>query len=147
MRLRKRFTVSLAGGLAAAFVAAGCGGDDDAPTREEFVADANEICAEANQEVDAQAQDLFGGGEEPSQEEFEEFARDVLAPSVRDQVDQIRDLGAPEGDEDEVTEILDTAEAGADEIAEDPEALTRADSQLAEATRLAGEYGLDRCAE
>ena len=60
----------------------------------------------------------------------------------------IRDLTPPEGDEDQITAIVDAADQGIDEIEADPAALTQGDENpLAEASRLASEYGMKACGQ
>jgi len=72
---------------------------------------------------------------------------DEFLPSVRGQIDDIRDLGFPEGDEDELDSILDDAEDIMDEIEDDPESFVEAEADPFEEinTRLAS-YGITSCA-
>ena len=51
--------------VAMALVAAGCGGDDDddAPTKEEFITQADDICTEGDQVIEEQAAEVFGSGQ------------------------------------------------------------------------------------
>lgn len=76
---------------------------------------------------------------------FEQFAK-TLVPGVQSEIDQIRDLPAPEGDEETVANILDTAQEGVDQIEQDPSLAVRG-GKLDEASRLAGDYGLYECAD
>lgn len=147
---------SAAVAVALALALAGCGGDDDDSTesppatdaaaplsKAEFTEQANEICRVGGEQIDARAEAL---GPDPSQAEIEEFATEVVAPNVQDQIDQIEALGAPEGDEDEVQEIVDAVQESLDEVEEDPSVLRTGDP-FAEANRLAADYGLTVCAE
>ena len=128
-----------------------CGGDDqaDAPAPEpeplskaEFVAQADEICAEGNQELETAAEDVSA---EPTDEEIAEFADDVLVPNLQQQHDDLAALGAPEGDEDAVQAILDALQDGIDVVEDDPATLLSSDDPLEEATDLAAAYGLAEC--
>lgn len=140
-------------GVAAALALAACGDDDssdsssdsssEALTKTEFVDQANAICAEGNKEIDAGANEVFSGGK-PSETDIETFVNDTLLPSVTDQVDQISQLPPPEGDEDQVQEILDAAQQGIDDAKADPQGFQQADP-FAEANQLATDYGMTEC--
>jgi len=145
--------------LATGLIAAGCGDDDDddggngggnggeALTKQEFITQADQICSEGNAEIEAGAEDTFGGSDQPpSPAEEEQFATDTVIPSIQSQVDQIGELASPEGDEDQVQAILDAAQEGLDAGNDDP-SLFAGENQdpLAEATRLAKQYGLKVC--
>jgi hypothetical protein len=134
-------------GVCAALVAAGCGGDDEeAPTKEEFITQADQICTDGDQQINEEAENVFEG--QPSKAEQQAFIEDTVIPETQAQIDGIRDLTPPEGDEDEITAIVDAADQGIDEIEADPAALTqRGDNPLAEASQLASEYGMKACGQ
>jgi hypothetical protein len=143
------------GAIAAALVlviaVAGCGGGDDsssstaaALSKDEFVTQANQICADGNKEIDAASQDAFSSGK-PSQSDLDVFVTDTLLPSVQSQVDGIRALGAPAGDEDQVNAILDSAQSAIDAGKADPTLLEGNDDPFAETNKLANAYGLTEC--
>jgi hypothetical protein len=142
----------LAVALAAGVVAAGCGGDDDdgdgeALTKVEFISQADAICAEGDREIDQAGREAFGD-QRPSEQEIEQFATDTVAPNIQNQIDGIRALTPPEGDEQQVAEILDAAQNGIDEIEQDPSLLNQgpdAGGAFTEANNLATEYGLTDC--
>jgi hypothetical protein len=140
--------------VAIALVGVGCGDDSSSSgdssssasiTKEEFVTQANAICAEGNKEIDAGAQETFSAGK-PSEADIEKFATETLIPSVEQQVADIRALGAPEGDEDQVNAILDAADQGLEEAKSDPSVVAdeKADP-FAEANKLANDYGISEC--
>jgi hypothetical protein len=129
-----------------ALLVGGCGGDDEPEplTKDEFTTQANKICSDGNEELEAAADEL---GDAPTEEQIEEFVTDTVVPNVQEQHDDIADLAAPEGDEDEVEAILDALQGGIDALEEDPAgAITSGDDPLAEASELAGDYGLTECA-
>lgn len=142
--------------LAAGLIAAGCGGDDDddgggeqtaadgAPTKAEFIAQANEICAKGVREITEEAGKVLRGGQ-PTPEQVREFVTGTLVPRIRKRLDQLRELRPPEGDEDRVDAIFDAAENAADQLEEDPTALTGGARAFAEANRVSLEYGLRSC--
>ncbi len=96
--------------LPAALFGVGCSGDD-APTQEEYVAQADEICREADEALDAVIEDSFGT-EQPSREEIAEFTTDEAVPNLEAQLEELRALTPPEGDEDTVNEIYDSLAVG-----------------------------------
>ena len=132
-------------------LAVACGGDDqkDAPepqveplSKPDFVTQAEEICAQGNQELETAAEDIRG---EPSDEEITQFAGEVLVANIQQQHDDIAGLGAPEGDEDDVQAILDALQEGLDVVEADPASLLSSDDPLEEASDLAEAYGLTEC--
>jgi hypothetical protein len=143
----------LVGVLAAGLIAAGCGssdksGEKSSITKAEFVKKGNAICAQGNKEIETQGQKVFGKdpNKKPSKAKLEEFANTVLLPSVEDQVNKIRALGAPKGDEAKVKAILDAADQGIQKGKQDPLSLTNEGSDpFADANRLAKAYGLKVC--
>jgi hypothetical protein len=149
-----------------ALVAAGCGGDDDDDTaattttgatgaaggaplsKEQFIAEANAICKQGTKELDQAAGEVFGKGQEPSQEEQERFITETALPNTQAQIDAIRALTPPEGDEEQITAILDEAQQELDELEQDPGSLTEGgEDPFADVNRMLREYGITTCAE
>ena len=154
--MKRNLILSMVAALAIGAVVAGCGGDDGnddessstgteaaALTHEEFVAEANQICKSGNAEIDAAGQELQGG---PNSPEFESFVTDTLVPNVQGQIDDIRALGIPEEDADQMNAILDEAEQITDEIAADPTVLTSGKDPFASINQQLSEIGLTACA-
>jgi hypothetical protein len=138
--------------VAAAGLAAGCGGDDDGiPTgdvsKQEYIAQADEICGRGDREIERAAREAFGArGPAPSEEQVVAFAEETVIPNVQGQLDDLRELEAPEADADRIEEIYDTAQENLDALAEDPGVLNNPDANpFAEANRLARAYGLKKC--
>jgi hypothetical protein len=157
--MRRTLMVLAAIGAVAALVATGCGGDDDddgttaattggeggALSKAAFVTAADGVCAQGDKQIEKEAEQLFGGGGQPSAKEQEQFFADTVLPNIQSQIDGIRALTPPEGDEEQVTAILDAAQEAIDESEQDPSVITGGDDPFAEANRLAGEYGLKDC--
>ena len=141
-------------GLAAvtALVVAGCGGggDDDSTStsslaKPAWIAKADAICQQGNQEIEQAANEQFGKQEQkPTDQQIQQFTTETAVPSVQRQIDQIRDLGAPSGDEDQVNEILDTVQADIDKA---KSATTLPDDPFADGNALATQYGLKVCGQ
>ena len=85
----RRATVAVVAAIAAGF--AGCGGDD-APTNEEFVAQANAICQEHHANITEEASKVLAGGNLPSPREFGELARGTIIPEYNAQIEELRAL-------------------------------------------------------
>ena len=144
--------VSVAG-LAGLGLAA-CGDDDgggDALTEEEFVEQANAICSEGEDELDAAFEELVGdGSEEPTPEEISAFA-DVFEDNIGEQIDGIDDLEPPESMADDVDAALSDAREVLDDFAQllrdDPEAaFSQEEDPFADVNEQMNDLGVTACA-
>lgn len=131
---------------------AGCGDEgQETLSKAEYLEQAKEICREGNQELAEASRKAFQDvqqGEAPSEEQLENYARDVVVPMVRDQVKQLRALPAPEGGAGEVDEIYDAFERALDRIDENPSLLTDNPDVFdlfKEADELSKKYGYAVC--
>ena len=140
----------------AVVLVAGCGGDDDeggfspvvsdSLSKVEFLRQADEICHSTESRIEAAADDLVTSKQDPSPEEVDEVAINIVVPALESEIAAIGALAAPEGDEDEIQAILDATEAGIAEIEADPQALLDGvPESLAEAEELARQYGSQQC--
>ena len=125
--------ILLLGGL----LAAGCGGGGSSTTgatteastsisRAEFVVKGNAVCVagdkaqKAKVEAFLKAQGL-NENEEPSTAQLVEATETVFVPSVQSQIDGLKALGLPSGEEQQVTSTLEAAQEAIDRIKEEPE--------------------------
>ena len=140
-------------GLAAvtALVVAGCGGGGDDSTstsslaKPAWIAKADAICKQGNQEIQQAANEQFGKqSQQPTDAQVQQFTNESVVPSVQKQIDQIRDLGAPSGDEDQVNKILDTVQADIDKT---KSVTTLAGDPFADGNAIAAQYGLTVCGQ
>jgi hypothetical protein len=136
----------LAGVLAIGLIASGCGSDDDstdgeALTKEEFIAQADAICQQGNDDLDAASARL---STKTTDAQFEAFVNDEIVPNVQGQLDQIGELVPPEADQEQIDALLDSANDGVEELAQDPSQAQYGDP-LGEANTLATDYGLKVC--
>jgi hypothetical protein len=130
----KRLVVPLILILSAAGLAAGCGDDEDSGAsngsdvaiatsslgKEQFVERANEICKTEREDLTTEIaayQEKNPPGEKSPNVAMAEGVKAVILPSLEKEIDQISELGAPEGDEDEVEEILVAQQEGIDKVA------------------------------
>jgi hypothetical protein len=157
----KMRTTLMALAASGAIALTACGGDDSSDssstaaettstaaatiTKDEFIKQGNEICVAGNKEIDASAQEVFSKGAKPSEEDVAKFGTDTVAPSVQSQIDAIRALGAPEGDEEVITQALDDAQSGVDQINEDPSSVANGPPDLDKGAKELQAYGLTAC--
>ena len=150
--MRKSLTLLAVAAIAVGMLAAGCGGDDDetttaAPSKQEFIKQADAICAKGDKELDQAGRETFGKGQ-PSKQEIEQFATDTLVPNIQGQIDGVRALTPPEGDDEEVSAFLDAAQQGVDKVEQDPSAIGQrgGPDPFAGTSKLAKQYGFEKCA-
>jgi hypothetical protein len=157
----KRLMTLLVAAAALALVA-GCGGGDsnsgtEATTgslsKAEFLKQGNAICAKGNKEINEGFEEFakengFSEKKQPTQAQLTEVIETVVLPKVRGQVEGIKALGAPSGEEAQVEAITDAAEEALEKGEEDPATLAseKADP-FAKANEKASAYGLVKCAE
>ncbi len=157
--MNKRLIAPLIGALVGALLVAGCGGGDDngdstaSLSKAQFVKQGNAICRKGNAKIETEFEKFaeernLQENKKPSKPVFEEATETILVPGITSQVEEIRALGTPEGDEGEVDEILTGAEEAVEEAEEEPVSFAEGESpKLKEVNRQAREYGLTVCGE
>lgn len=135
-------------------VVSGCGDDggeaggDSGRTRAEYIALADAICAAGNAELEQAATDFFADKPNPTQAQEQQYAITVFVPNIEGQLADLRELDAPEGDEEEVTAVYDAAQSGLDELKADPSTYGgEPPAGFVEAGRLAADYGFEVCGD
>lgn len=156
--MRTRFALSLIAAAGALAVAA-CGDDDGGSTtttstltKGQFVREANKICQQTDDKIERASKKFFADApadEEAPPSEIAEFAQKTAFPAIEGEISRIRALGAPASDEDEVKAMLDAAEEGFEKLKQNPDEIASgaAAPALEKFDKLAGDYGLDKCAE
>lgn len=157
--MNKAFLPAIAVLVALAALVAGCGGGDDTTdetvtlTKAEFIKQGDAICKEGNKEIEegfeefAEENDL-PKNKEPSNEQGVEIVETVILPNVQQQAEEIRDLGTPEGEEEQVDELVTALEDAVAEGEDDPEALFSGDTDpFADVNQQAVDYGFKVCGE
>ena len=165
--MNTRLFALLAGAMAIALLAVGCGSSDDSTTdsttdsgsvatsslsKAEFIEQADAICSKANdsisEEAEAYAEDNgISTDKEPSDEEKEEIVVEVIVPAIETQVDEIEELGAPSGDEETITAIVEGIRTASSETADDPSLAFGSPTPFEDVNKEAQDYGLEVCGE
>lgn len=126
--------------VALALLAAGCGGSSEAAPLKlpQFVKQGNEICVSAQKERTEQKDELS-----ESEDSEEEVMQTLLEPIVG-MVDDLSDLGPPEGQEKKVEAVIAAFEAGIAKLEAEPAGPDTV-SAFDKANKLAENYGLTEC--
>jgi hypothetical protein len=146
--MKLRAALALTAVLALGAIAAGCGSSSDdsstsSLTKAEFIAKADAICQQGNQEVEAAAKQQFGN-QQPSADQVKQFVTETAIPNTQSQIDKIKALGAPSGDEDQIGHLLDTVQADIDKAKASGDI---ENSTFADGNALAKQYGLKVCGQ
>lgn len=134
----------------ATVVVAGCGGgEDDTVTKAEFVREANAVCKEAEDAKNRRLDSAFKlvsekQGIDPNEEQKLLF--DAALPPLNQMVQELADLGAPEGEEEKVEAIVGSFERQVEAIEADPQGAMEGEvGFFREANDLSKKYGLEAC--
>ena len=155
--MNKVLLAAFAALIALGALVAGCGSDDETTTDEtvtltkaEFIKQGDAICQKGNDQSEKEAEEFAEENdftlEKASEEQIEEAIGEVLVPILNRQVEEIEALGAPEGEEEKVEEILTALEDASADVEEDPSRAFEGEP-LKEAKRLAEDYGFKVCGE
>jgi hypothetical protein len=138
--------------LAAACLAAAasaCGGGSKGISKTDYLARAKVVCQKGNRELKAASDDVFAKlapGQKLSDPEIDDFVRKTVIPTIRNQVQQLRDIPPPKGESGHVDEIYKALGKGLDELEKNPKKLTDGSNVFADADSLANKYGISVCA-
>ncbi|HWJ42480.1 MAG TPA: hypothetical protein VNR67_03510, partial [Solirubrobacterales bacterium] len=135
---------------------AGCGGGGDTTdetvtlTKAEFIEQGDAICKAGGDQSESEAEEFAEENgfdlEKGSEEQIEEAVAEVLVPTLRQQAEELDELGAPEGDEEQVEAIVVSLEGATDEIEDEP-GLVFEEEVFDEPNELAQAYGFEVCGE
>jgi alkanesulfonate monooxygenase SsuD/methylene tetrahydromethanopterin reductase-like flavin-dependent oxidoreductase (luciferase family) len=157
--VRAVLVVSLVALAPAAALLAGCGGDGTTTlVRAEFVAGANEICAETRARIESEftaygtsearrrAEKGQRSGALTADEVAAKVALRIILPALEDEVDKLRAVGLPDRASDRAEELLEAFDEGVRTAKAHPERAARDGSEaFGEARRLAREFGIESC--
>ena len=160
--------------VVAAAAVIGCGDDDGeavtteaplVPSKRDYIVQADTICIRQRQAIETEAEVALGidssdftvrdsgeivfkRGRRPPPARIERFGTEVVIPSLREQLADLRALTPPEGDQATVAEVYDTAERGIDRLAADPAQFNDQGAvrrELNRSRRLGRRYGFFEC--
>jgi hypothetical protein len=148
--MKRNATLAVVCALAVGGIAAGCGssdGSDNATAAatiplSEYLAKADQICKEADAQLDKAGSAL---GEHPSKAQLTDFSNDTVVPSIQGQIDDVRGLGTPSTEEEQVSAFLTTAQGAVNRLKADP-SLVVDDSVFSETSAKANAAGFKVCA-
>lgn len=150
----RRAMIVIVGALVAALLAVGCGGEDEeiataTVSKPEYMESLVTICdrtyASVRDEYEVYVKE-HGENAFDDPDRIEEYTDTVLIPAREQQADEVRELGAPKGDEEEIESIVAAYEDGVAEAEEDPEnAVKGAYGPWVPATELVKKYGAQDC--
>ncbi|MFL5834491.1 MAG: hypothetical protein ACJ76B_11015 [Solirubrobacterales bacterium] len=136
-------------------MAVGCGGGDDDGTaaadevttstlsKAEFVKKANSICVKKSQDL---LEEMREFADEPAGASAQEAIQQLWPPALRDEAEEIRSLGAPEGGEAKVEAYLASLEKVTGEIeAKMPKDIFKLQEILMGVNSAAAAYDLESC--
>jgi hypothetical protein len=157
-------------------VAAGCGGDDGSgavtvattelvPSKSDYVSQADGLCAFYESRVEELGRKRFGlnakdfevlesgqivfkPGRRPPDAQIEDFVLNTAVPNFGEELDELRALTPPRGDERRVAAIYDAVERAVNQLAANPQSFVDdvAVSRLfSEARQVGRAYGMKEC--
>jgi hypothetical protein len=140
------------GVIALAAFAAGCGGSDESSlTRAEFVKQGDAICFRAEEQKGKDIQAAINSKYKQSinkESVQEEMIVDVALPPIVEMTEELKELGTPEGAEEQYDELISFLEEEAKEIEEEPAiALDPAKATFPKSDRTAREMGMKECSQ
>ena len=143
--------------LVGAVLVAGCGGGEDTAdadvslTKAEFIKRGEALCEEAveqrEEKIERFAKENNFTFATASQKQLEEALVVAVIPALNQEAEGLEGLGAPEGDEKQVEEVIASLEGVVAKIESDPALIIETKSNpLEETWKLAEAYGLGVCA-
>jgi hypothetical protein len=146
--------------LFAGLLVAGCGSSSSSTTttttaaisKAEFVAKGNAICVAGNKREEAEFMAFakkHGISEkaEPTKAQQTELVETVFAPNIQTQIDSVKALGAPSGEEQKVTSALETAQEALNKVKAKPEIAFSKPSPFKATGEQLHALGLTKCAK
>ena len=145
--------------LALAAFAVGCGGDEDSASGEsiqpvttsslsksEFIKQAEKACEEERENLLDEGVAYIKRKEAagvPTPVVVAKMAKAVMIPTIEAEMQGMRDLGVPEGDEEEVEEFLASQQAGIENVKKlaKAQSIEQVETRFREAADLMREYG------
>lgn len=147
MKARQVFFLSV---LAIAILA-GCGGDSTSSLdKAEFIKQASAACARERKPLVNEAAAYLekpAVEKQPNSTALANMSKAVVVPIIEAEIAAVRQLGAPEGDEEEVEAMLAAQQAGVEEVSglQQAKSMEEVEAHFREATKLYEAYGFEAC--
>jgi hypothetical protein len=158
MQRRMMVVLPVAALFLAGLVVAGCGSSSNSSSTEataaiskaEFVKQGNAVCVkgEKAQEAEINAYIKKHGleNQEPTKAQQTEIVETVFAPNIQSQIDGVKALGAPSGEEQQVDSALELSQQTLEKIEASPELAFGKENAFAAAGKQLHALGLKECA-
>lgn len=152
---RKLPTAALICSIALVPVLAGCGGGGSTSslTKAEFVKQGDAICKKVNEERSAAIQAYLLKHQPPPGHQISQLAElkvitAAALPPIKGEAEKLGELGAPEGEEEKVSAIVEGLEKAVEEAEENAvSTLSPKTNPFNEVSQLATKYGFKECAQ
>jgi hypothetical protein len=137
---------------------AGCGSSSSSTSTEataaiskaEFVAKGNAVCVKGEKSQEAEVNAYFKKhgleNKKPSKAQEAELVETVLVPNIQSQIDGVEALGAPSGEEQQVSSALELSQQALERIEANPELAFGNKDVFAAAGKQLHALGLTKCA-
>lgn len=138
--------------------AAGCGSSSNSTSTEttaaiskaEFVAKGNAVCVKGEKAQEAEINAYFKEhglkNKKPSKAQEAELVETVLVPNIQSQINGVKALGAPSGEEQQVSSALELSQQTLEKIEANPELAFGKKDTFAAAGKQLHALGLKECA-
>jgi hypothetical protein len=145
--------IMVIGAVAAIGLVAGCGSSGEeatsAPlTKAKFIKQADAICTKATREREAAAEawrkELPGGSEEATKK-LEDGLREVIAPALKTQAEELETLTPPESEKADVRQMIASLSQASQAMEEAPKKALQ--SRVPQFEHEASDYGLKSCSQ
>jgi hypothetical protein len=157
MRRRMICGLALMAALIVGVCVAGCGSSSSSSTettaaisKAEFVAKGNAVCVKGEKaqeaEVNAYLKKHGLENKKPSKAQEAELVETVFAPNIQSQIDGVRALGAPSGEEQQVESALELSQQALEKVEANPELVFGKQDPFAAAGKQLHALGLVKCA-
>lgn len=161
MRRRMIYGLALIAALAVGICVAGCGSSSSTTTttttettaaisKAEFVAKGNAVCAKGEKEQEAEINAYIKENglekQKPTKAQNAEIVETILAPNIQSQINGVKALGAPSGEEQQVGSSLELSQESLAKIEANPELAFGKTDVFAAAGKQLHALGLTKCA-
>ena len=157
MRRRMICGLALMAALIVGVCVAGCGSSSStttettaAITKAEFEAKGNAVCVKGEKaqeaEINAYVKKNGLAKQKPTKAQNVEIVETVLAPNIQSQIDGVKALGAPSGEEQQVNSALELSQQTLEKIEANPELAFGKGNAFAAAGKQLHALGLKECA-